>query len=75
MADNKNYSLADLYEAAFGRKPAFEEIAYLSNLSKEELDQSIKRWAEWADWNVLPVIGLDGRTHLVFYPKWGKRLS
>lgn len=74
MGPEKNYSFADLYEAAFGKKPAPERIVILLSLPQEEINEVVKEWAKQADWNALDVVGTDGKTYTAFYPKWGKRV-
>lgn len=74
MESECQFSFSDLYEAAFGRKPTLEEIAYLKNFSQEELNKRVKEWAKKADWNALDIVGTDGKIYTAFYPKWGKRL-
>ena len=71
MPNNCLYSFADLFEAAFERKPDRTELASLNGLSQTERNRLVSVWAARAEWLTKDVRGTDGVVYTSFWPKDG----
>lgn len=64
------YSFADLYTAAFGKKPEQAELDALYALSQTERNGQVEVWAQRAGWGTEPRVGSDGVIYIAFCPLW-----
>lgn len=68
MSSHCHYSFSDLYEAAFGEKPARAALEELYALSQDERNIIVRDWVRRAEWETFDVIGTDGVTYASFGP-------
>jgi len=69
MSSHCAYSFADLYEAAFGARPARAALEELYALSQDERNIIVRDWVRRAEWETFDVLGTDGVVYASFGPQ------
>lgn len=75
MGDECGYSFWDLFEASHNRKATVKEKKEFEEISQEERNKLVKKWARKANWGVDDRKGTDGQIYTAFCPLWKNKIA
>jgi hypothetical protein len=68
MSIECNFSFSDLYKAAYGKNLSKDEKKKFINLSQEEINNLVLKWAKKAGWKIERKRGNDKEVYIAFHP-------